>query len=351
MKEYKVHEYAEIFPPMNSKEFNELKRDIKENGLLDPIILYDGKILDGRNRYNACKEVGIEVKTKDYDGDNPLQYVMSTNLKRRHLTDSQKAIVGTRYKIHYAKLYPQGRNQYSEDMELVPSASARDRAGDLVGVSGRYIDIAEEVLKAKPEMEEKIMSGDIKLKQVYRDIKLEQQEKEIIALKGLKGEYEVIVIDPPWKYEDVEYDNENYMGRIVVPYPTMTIPEIRNIKLPTAKNCVLWLWTTHRFIWDAIDILKNWGFEYKAILVWDKEKLGIGKTLRIQCEFCLLGFKGNPLWKMTNERDIIREAKTNHSAKPEAFYTLVNKLCVGRKLDYFARKKREGWDVYGDEVK
>ena len=73
--------------------------------------------------------------------------------------------------------------------------------------------------------------------------------------------------------------------------------------------------------------------------------------IKKQCEFCLLGIKGKPIWTATDFRDIIREQKIKqHSAKPESFYTLVDKYCIGRKLDYFARKKREGWDVYGDEV-
>jgi len=342
-----AHNYADIFPMMTSKEYKELKRDIKENGQMDDIITYKGKILDGRNRFKVTTELGIKPNLSEYEGDNPLQYVMSTNLKRRHLTDSQKAIVGGRYKGYYSKLYPQGRHQ----VELVPPEKARDRAGEVVGVSGRYIDIAEEVLSIRPEMEEKIMSGEIKLKQVYREIKLEEQKREIEKLKEVTGEYDVIVIDPPWKYyEGEKYDNENYMGRVVAPYPTMTIPEIRNIKLPTADNCVLWLWTTHKFIWDAKEILDNWGFEYKAILVWDKEKLGIGKTLRMQCEFCLVGIKGKPYWNLKNQRDIISEARTTHSTKPETFYKLVESITTGRKLDYFARKQREGWDVYGNDV-
>lgn len=63
------------------------------------------------------------------------------------------------------------------------------------------------------------------------------------------------------------------------------------------------------------------------------------------------GDRGNkPVWDMKNERDIIRKARTTHSTKPESFYTMVDKLCAGRKLDYFARKERKGWEVYGNDV-
>jgi len=350
----KAHNYADIFPMMTQREYNELKRDIKENGQIDGITIYEDKILDGRNRFKALTELGIKPNLIEYKGDNPLQHVMSINLKRRHLTDSQKAIVGIRYVEYYSKIAKQSQGQRSDltsGNQFPEVKRATDRAGDVVGVSGRYIRIAEEVLRIKPEMEEKIMSGEIKLKQVHRDIKLDEQKKEIESLKEVTGEYDVIVIDPPWQYSEGEkYDNESYMGRVIAPYPTMTLPEIRNIKLPSADNSVLFLWTTHKFIWDAKEILDNWGYEYKSLLVWNKEKLGIGKTLRMQCEFCLVGIKGKPYWNLKNQRDIISEAKTTHSTKPELFYKFVESITAGRKLDYFARKSREGWDVFGDEI-
>ena len=69
----------------------------------------------------------------------------------------------------------------------------------------------------------------------------------------------------------------------------------------------------------------------------------------MQTEFCLLGIKGNPIWNLTNERDIITEARREHSRKPDAFYEMVNKLCFGRKVDMFSRGKRNGYEQYGNE--
>ena len=79
--------------------------------------------------------------------------------------------------------------------------------------------------------------------------------------------------------------------------------------------------------------------------------MGIGYWLRLQCEFCLLGIKGNPIWDLKNIRDIIREPRREHSRKPESFYNMINNNLVGNKLDYFGREKREGWDIYGAEIK
>ena len=87
------HKYANIFPMTEGEQANQLKLDIKEHGLLQPVVLFEGKILDGRNRYRACKEIGVEPKFEKYNGDKPLEFVISGNLKRRHLTKDQRTVI------------------------------------------------------------------------------------------------------------------------------------------------------------------------------------------------------------------------------------------------------------------
>ena len=96
-------------------------------------------------------------------------------------------------------------------------------------------------------------------------------------------------------------------------------------------------------------LLRHWGFTYKATLVWDKERIGMGAWLRMQCEFCLVGIKGKPTWNNTKHRDILREARREHSRKPEAFYEMVEDITVGRRLDFFSRQQRPGWETYGND--
>jgi len=138
-----------------------------------------------------------------------------------------------------------------------------------------------------------------------------------------------------------------YLSLLILPG---SLEEIKNIEIPAKDDCILWLWTTQKFIWEAKEILDHWGFEYKAMLIWDKEKMGIGRWLRLQCEFCLLGIKGKPIWDIKDIRDIIREPRREHSRKPEAFYKMIDENFVGRKLDYFSREKREGWEVFGNDT-
>lgn len=85
------HRYAEIFPMMDDEAHAALVEDVRKNGITHPIIILDEQILDGRNRYKAAQILGIECPTKPFAGINPLDYVISANLHRRHLTTKQRA--------------------------------------------------------------------------------------------------------------------------------------------------------------------------------------------------------------------------------------------------------------------
>jgi hypothetical protein len=89
----KTHALSEIFPAMDGSEYASLVADIQKHGLIQPLVMYQGKVLDGRNRARACEQLGIKPKTTDYRGNDPLGYVLSLNLARRHLTPTQRAIV------------------------------------------------------------------------------------------------------------------------------------------------------------------------------------------------------------------------------------------------------------------
>src|SRR5690349_3651612 len=91
------HEIANIFPLLQGEELASLVEDIRENGLIEPIWLYEDKILDGRNRYTACCEAGVEPTFREYEGDDPIGFVISLNIKRRDLTSTAKAIAA--YKV------------------------------------------------------------------------------------------------------------------------------------------------------------------------------------------------------------------------------------------------------------
>jgi len=129
------HAAAEIFPQMDEGNFQELKDDIAANGQQEPIVTYQGQILDGRHRYRACTELGIEPLIREYEGDDPWGFVVSMNLHRRHLNDSQRAMIaarladlqrgGDRSKAHKGALtHAQAAAQLNVGERLVDKASA-----------------------------------------------------------------------------------------------------------------------------------------------------------------------------------------------------------------------------------
>src|SRR6516164_2413820 len=88
-----THPYADKFPLLSDAELVELAQDIAANGLHNPITVdRDGKILDGRNRFNACKRAGVEPSVVVYDGDDPAAYVIAQNVHRRHMSDGARAM-------------------------------------------------------------------------------------------------------------------------------------------------------------------------------------------------------------------------------------------------------------------
>ena len=89
---YEAHPLADALPALRKNAYQELVADVQANGLLEPITLFEGKVLDGRNRLRACQEAGIEPQFVQYTGGNPVAFVLSKNVTRRHLTASQKAM-------------------------------------------------------------------------------------------------------------------------------------------------------------------------------------------------------------------------------------------------------------------
>jgi len=155
MKRLEHHPVSEAFPLMEGDDFKEFVEDIRRNGLLCPIELYEGKIIDGRNRYRACLELGIEPEVVDVDGhvSDPGGYVISLNIHRRHLSISRRAMSMARLRdIYDAKAkerqrQSKGRGQKGKEVCPDLNGQSRDKLGKLAKVSGRTIDKATKILK------------------------------------------------------------------------------------------------------------------------------------------------------------------------------------------------------------
>jgi len=322
-------------------------------------------ILDGHHRFRACLEVGVMPKFEPKHFASKLDeeiYVIEANVIRRQLTEYQKTVLGLRLEPFYAEKARQrqeatqliGKSIQKQDvnggvhLNTTIEGKARDQAAKAVGLKPTTYHRAKKVLEEGSEDEIKdLKKGTKKVYTVFKNMntrkKIAELDKEIENIDPITGEYDVIVIDPPW---DVGVRDQG-AWRGGVEYPRMTLDEIKNIDLPSKENCVLWFWTTNSYLHEAYHILEHWGFTPKSVLTWVKDKMGVGVWLRGQTEHCLLATKGNPLWQLKGQTTALVAPNLGHSIKPDKFYDLVDSLCYGRKLDYFAREPREGWITYG----
>jgi N6-adenosine-specific RNA methylase IME4 len=132
----------------------------------------------------------------------------------------------------------------------------------------------------------------------------------------------------------------------------MDLEEIK--AMPVAEiadeNAILWLWTTNAHLRVAFEVIEAWGFEYKTLLTWVKDRMGTGEWLRGQTEHCMLAVRGKPVFLHGNHTTVLEAARREHSRKPEEFYSLVEVTCPGSKVELFCRQRRKGWKVYGNNT-
>jgi len=138
----KLHQYCEMIPPMSKTEYARLKDSIKRKGLLVPIVLLSDEILDGRHRYQACKELDFVPETVQYTGDDPFGYAVSLNATRRHLNQSQRALLATNMATLKQGEAGNGRKVETQIRVSTPTIKQASKA---LGVSTTTIDAAKKL--------------------------------------------------------------------------------------------------------------------------------------------------------------------------------------------------------------
>ena len=396
------HVFANLFPLIEGAAFDELVADIAARGLREPILLLDGQILDGRNRYRASRAAGVitsedAVDPKDArhfvrfipaaDGD-PLEFVISKNMHRRHMDESQRAMVAARLSN-----ISHGGDRSGEQEANLPVAVTRAAAGNLLKVSERSVGTARAVLShGSGELIHAVDRGDVSVTAAadLASLPLPEQRRVIegmdrravsAVVKSIRDEktaekkakragreaalavkqralpekrYGVIYSDCEWRFEP--FSRETGMDRAADNhYPTTSTNDLvlRDVGKIAAKDCVLFHWATAAMLKAALRVMEGWGFEYKSHVIWGKDRISTGYWSRNKHELLLIGTRGNVPAPAMGEQweSLIMAPVGEHSAKPDAFYELIEAYFPNLpKIELNARRARPGWDAWGLEA-
>ena len=179
--------------------------------------------------------------------------------------------------------------------------------------------------------------------------------------EDVSKKYQIILSDPPWKYNSRANHKTRFRGGAEGHYPLMTMEEIK--ALPVDKiadsNCALFLWTTFPYLQEQIKLFEHWGFRYRTLaFAWLKTNknngfpfFGVGYYTKSNLELCLLGIKGQLKIKSNSISQVIIAPRREHSRKPDE----IREKIVGLfgdlpRIELFAREKIAGWDAWGNEV-
>lgn len=378
---YEDHPIANAFPLISGDSFAELVSAVRDMGLIEPIVLYEGKILDGRNRYRACIDAEVEPRFEQYTGDDPFGFVIAMNLARRHLDEAQRAMCAARVanmkqgtrtdlqpnaNLHHVCSRAKAAEQFNVSKRSVATARKIQEKG--VPELAQAVDEGKVSLNAasavselpKEEQSEVVARGEEEILRKAKEIRMEkakqnqaerkEKQAEALKIKPPKNSYRTIVIDPPWDMQKIERDvTPNQVG---FDYPTMSEEELESFHVPADTNCHIYLWTTQKFLPMAFRLLDRWGFKYIFTMVWHKpggfQPFGLPQY---NCEFVLFGRKGNIDFLDTKQFFCAFNApRREHSRKPDEFYQLVKRVSPEPRIDIFSREKREGFDQYGNET-
>jgi N6-adenosine-specific RNA methylase IME4 len=412
MSAVKFHRLANIFPLLEGAAFDELVADIQANGQREPITILDGEILDGRNRYRACRATGIKPQAVDFRPDvdgAPLAFVISKNLKRRHLDESQRAMAGARIEMlrHGGDRKPQDAN-----LQVV----RRDDIAKQLNVSPRSIASAAVVRdKATPRIVQAVDRGKLSISQAAIAAKLSTEQQERIAEEAEAGrtdaaravikretraakvealgakqrampeqQYGVILLDWPrkaWAWsEETGFDRSPDNHYVTQDFRWAIDVLALMIRKLAAPDSMLVMWSTAASLIDDIEIMTEAGFcalrprgddgrllrdeageplvaispgggTYRSHQVWDKQSLGMGRWFRDRHELLLIGVRGNIPCPApgTQGPSIFSERRSEHSAKPDFVAKEIELLWSHLpKIELFRRgAPRPGWDAWG----
>jgi len=359
-------EFRSLMLPLKKHERDQLEENIKEHGCRDPLVVWNDTLIDGHNRYEICTRNGIDYNTVTMefnDREAVKDWIDKNQLGRRNITpDWTRYVIGRLYERTKKANDGSRGNQWTRATDQIDTSQTADRIAKDHGVAPATVKRAAKFARevdASPELKQALVDRTpiTKAKKQVRKRRVMEkiQEQEKLPESDATGKYRVVYADPPWKYTSGEqHSNEEQETVLGTHYPNMSTPEI--CELPIRDLCegdaVCFLWTTSPMLPEGLQVLRSWGFTYKASMIWDKVKHNVGHYVSVRHEILLIGTRGSCTPDVRKLHDSVHtEERTEHSKKPEHFRNVIDEIYpIGKRVELFARRPVDGWDVWGNQI-
>lgn len=394
-------EFKDLIPALTEEEYKQLEANILSEGIRDSLLVWNGILIDGHNRYEIATKHGLsyDVQEKEFaDRAEAERWIILNQFGRRNLSAYDRSILALKLKpiIEAEAKKNQGtRNDLTSVRNLTEVATDEKQGcqksdkADVVVAPKKPIDTKKEIAKAAgvshdtiakvekiqakatPEIKKAVKSGEMSINQAYQATRREEKKAEVkkriddyakvqtgvVDIVAPKKKYNIIYADPPWKHDAWAAGNKAPN----LHYPTMTTEEISALPISELadNDCALFLWATYPHLPEALQVIKAWGFDYStAAFVWVKKNktadtpfFGCGAWTRANSEICLLATRGHVQRLDASISQIIEAPIEEHSKKPDIVRELIERL-VGKlpRIELFCRHPAVGWDIWGNEA-
>jgi len=376
-------EFKALIPPLAADELRQLEENILRDGCRDPLVVWNGILIDGHNRHEICTRHSMPFETVQIQFESRTHariWMRNNQAGRRNLTTAWRLDLELGNKqdlleIGKAKQRESGKQARAEQLGVLsqndktplPQVNTRVEIAKAAGVSTGQVGMAEQIIKKAPELWEKAKQGDVSISTAYQQIRrIEKEEKrearreenrakvaEAQAPEDIikaEAKFATIVIDPPWDWGDE--GDQDQMGRARPDYATMSKEQLMALPVGTLadEDCHLYMWITNRSLPKGFDLIEAWGFRYITAITWAKPSFGMGNYFRGQTEQILFAVKGSQPLKRKDVGTLFTAPRgpNGHSSKPVEFYDLVESCSPGPFLEMFSRHNREGWTAWGE---
>ena len=370
-------EFQSLIPALSAEEYGQLEENILHDGIRDALIVWNGVLLDGHNRYEIAQKYDLpyEVQEMAFDSRADAEiWVIKNQFGRRNLSAYDRSILALRLKpIIAAQAKAQQIRTAENRVCQISDKQEIDTKKEIAKAAGVSHDTIAKVEKietqATPEIKAAVKSGEMSINQAYQATRREEKKAEVqkrieeyaevqtgvIDIEKPEKKYNIVYADPPWRYW--ESGNKNQSEH----YKTMTIDDICSLPVKdiVAENSVLFLWVTYPILAEVFRVIESWGFKYStAAFVWVKKNkaadspfFGCGAWTRANSELCLLATRGSVQRLDATISQIVESPIEEHSRKPDIVRELIERL-VGKlpRVELFCRNPADGWDVWGNEA-